>query len=131
MNVAIPYWQGRISPVFDVATRVLIVEIDQGACLMSHELLLTEEEPRLRAARLVDAAVSVLICGAISRHMEMALQTAGITVIPQRCGDVEQVLAAFSAGRLHQDAFLMPGCCGRHRGRGRHGHGGCWRNGLG
>jgi len=30
MKVAIPYWQERVSPVFDVAGRVLLVEVAEG-----------------------------------------------------------------------------------------------------
>jgi hypothetical protein len=59
--------------------------------------------------------VDVLICGAVSRPLELALTLEGIEVIPQTCGKVEQVARAYLAGRLSGDAFLMPGCCTRRR----------------
>jgi predicted Fe-Mo cluster-binding NifX family protein len=57
----------------------------------------------------------VLICGAISRPLEAMLLSAGVEVIPQTCGPVEEVLKAFMSGKLTEKAFLMPGCCGRRR----------------
>ena len=122
MNIAIPQWQGRVSPVFDGAGRVLVVEIRDGAEQARRELALDSDDPNFRVARLIGADAEVLICGAISWPLEMALASAGIEVISQTCGDVEAVLAAFAAGQLPQEAFLMPGCCRRRRGRcARHG----------
>jgi len=115
MKVAIPHWRGRVSPVFDVAERVLIVEFDGGIERSREEVLFDADEPQARAARLAETGAEVLVCGAISWPLEMAVAARGIQVIPQTCGDVECVLAAFSDGRLNEDAFLMPGCCGRRR----------------
>jgi predicted Fe-Mo cluster-binding NifX family protein len=69
--------------------------------------------------------VDALICGAISWPLELALTSAGIEVIAQTCGDVDEVLEAFLAGQLEQEKFLMPGCCGRRRRfrKGRRGRG--------
>ncbi|MGC9455198.1 MAG: NifB/NifX family molybdenum-iron cluster-binding protein [Phycisphaerae bacterium] len=121
MKVAIPHWQGRISPVFDVAGNVLVVDVSDGAEQARQDIAFDSEDPQLRAARLARTGADVLICGAISWPLEVALSAAGIEVIPQTCGDVEQVLSAFVHGRLRQNAFLMPGCCGRRRRfRGRH-----------
>jgi predicted Fe-Mo cluster-binding NifX family protein len=120
MKVAIPHWQGRVSPVFDVAGQVMVVEVNGGIERGREDVVLDVEDPQARAARLSQAGADVLICGAISWPLEMAVSAAGIQVIPQTCGDVESVLAAFVDGRLGQDAFLMPGCCGRRRLRGRH-----------
>jgi len=127
MKVAIPHWQGRVSPVFDVARNLLVVDTDDGVERARQDLVLVVEEPQLRAARLAAIGADVLICGAISRPLEVAVVAAGIDVIPQTCGDVENVLAAFLDRRLRQDTFLMPGCCGRRRQlrlRRRHGRSG-------
>ena len=115
MKVAIPHWQGRISPVFDVAGNVLIVEIDGGVERSRQDVAFDVEEPQARAARLVETAADVLVCGAISRPLEMALAAAGVEVVSQTCGEVEEVLLALVSGRLRDDAFLMPGCRGRRR----------------
>lgn len=115
ITVAIPHWRGRVSPVFDVAGNVLLVRIDGGAEAERRDVPFESDDPRGRAARLAECGADVLICGAISRPLEMAVTAAGLEVIPQTCGDVETVLAAYMNGGLKQDAFLMPGCCGRRR----------------
>ncbi len=124
IKVAIPHWQGRVSPVFDVAGRIRIVEIETGRLRIGEDLVCTGTNPQGRAASLSQAGVQVLICGAVSRQQELAIAAAGIEVIPRICGEIEQVLAAYRDGCLGQDGFMMPGCCGRRRRcRGRRGLG--------
>ncbi len=112
--------------MFDVAGNVLVVEIDRGVEQARQDVVFDVEAPQARAARLIETGANVLVCGAISWPLEMAIATVDIEVIPQICGDVTCVLAAFIEGRLDQGAFLMPGCCGRRRrfqGRGNRGRG--------
>jgi len=124
MKIAIPHWQGRISPVFDVAENVLIVEIADGVERNRQDVRFDVEAPQARAVRLAETGANVLVCGAISWPLEMAIGATGIEVVPQTCGEVERILAAFLEGRLNHNAFLMPGCCGRRRrSRGRRGRG--------
>ena len=115
MKVAIPHWQGRVSPVFDVASHVLLVDVDAGAERRRQDVYLDADGPRARASLLADLGADVLACGAISRQQETALSAAGVRVIPYICGDMEEVLMAFTNGRLGEDGFLMPGRCGRRR----------------
>jgi predicted Fe-Mo cluster-binding NifX family protein len=126
MRVAIAHWQDRVSPVFDSATRVLLVDVAEGRESGRADLPLAATDPALRAKELLAAGTDVVICGAISWPMEMALSSAGIQVIAQTCGSVGDVLRAYLEGRLADPVFLMPGCCGRRRrfqGRHRHGRG--------
>ncbi|MEW6443771.1 MAG: NifB/NifX family molybdenum-iron cluster-binding protein [bacterium] len=125
MRVAIPHWHGRVSPVFDVATNLLLVDLEGEGKRRQAHVRLEADEPQARAWRLAETGTDVLICGAISWPLEMALVHAGIEVIPHTCGEVEHVLAAFLEGRLGQRPFLMPGC----RGRRRRFHGGRQRSG--
>jgi predicted Fe-Mo cluster-binding NifX family protein len=124
MKIAIPIWQGRVSPVFDVAGHLLLAEAVDGAAVRREVVPVPEEQPRLRARQLADLQVDVLVCGAISRPMQAILAAAGIDVLPWVCGDAEEILEAYLSGRLPTDEFLMPGCCGRHQWR-RHRRGGC------
>lgn len=119
MNVAIPTLDDRVSPVFDVAQTVLLVELDGNCELRRQTIPLHSQDIARRVGELSQSGVNVLICGAISRPLEEVLCAAGIHVIPQTCGAVEEILQAFVAGRLNDRAFLMPGCCGRRRRRGR------------
>jgi len=117
MRVAIPQWQGRVSPVFDVAGHLLLVDVAKGSELDRRSVWIEADGPHARLAAVRDHAAGLLICGAISAPLEAALQAAGVEIISQTCGDVEEVLAAFIQGRLGLDTFLMPGCCRRRRGK--------------
>jgi predicted Fe-Mo cluster-binding NifX family protein len=130
MRLAIPEWHGRVSPVFDVAEHIRLLDLDgekrgdpftvRFATMALHE----------RARQIVELDVDVLVCGAISSQMKSLLAGGGIRVIPLVCGDVQQVVEAFCDGTLAEARFAMPGCCGkqrrdrqRHRGRGGHASG--------
>ncbi len=109
MKVAIPVWEGGLSPVFDVAGRLLIVEVRDGREVLRYEAPFPEEGLLRRASHLVELRVDVLVCGAISRDLEALLRVQRIQVIPWVTGDPERVLAAFCAGELPSPRFAMPG----------------------
>ena len=115
MRVAIPVFDGRISPVFDAARRLLLVDIENGREVWRTEQVVEEPELGPRARRVAEFGADMLICGAISRPLEAMLLSAGVEVVPQTCGQAEDVLRAFMSGQLTEQAFLMPGCCGRRR----------------
>jgi predicted Fe-Mo cluster-binding NifX family protein len=123
MKAALATWNGRVSPVFDVARQVLMLDVEDGRVRTRHEEALPGTDPRGQAARLAALGADVLICGAISRTMAELLAAANIRVIPFTAGGVEEVLAAWLAGSLPDPALSMPGCCGRMR-RGRGGRAG-------
>ena len=116
MRVAVPVLDDRISPVFDVARRLVLVDIENEREVERTEKVLEEPELAARARRVAELGADVLICGAISRPFEAMLLSAGVEVIPQTCGPVEDVLKAFVSGQLTEQAFVIPGCCG-HRWR--------------
>ncbi len=118
MRVAIPVADCRVSPVFDSARRLLLVEIGDGAVLTRQEIALDEMELAPRARRVAELGANTLICGAISQPLEWLLAASGIDVIPRTCGRAEEVLSAFLAGTLDQTRFAMPGCKRRRRFRG-------------
>ncbi len=123
MKVAIPEWQGRVSPVFDVAGHLQVFEIDGESARPIHALVCEEETVSSRVARLVEAGATLLICGAISRPLEMAVTAAGIHVIAQTCGNVQDVAVAYAKGHLTLETFCMPGCGRQERRCHRHGRG--------
>jgi len=121
--VAIPDWEGRVSPVFDVAGRLLVAQVVSGLPdVCRHEQLLAQT-PTSRASQLVEWGVKTLLCGGISSGLREALERAGITVIPHICGCVQEVLQAYLENRLSDERFAMPGCCrGRPRCQARRRH---------
>lgn len=125
MRVAIPAWNRRVSPVLDVARHLLVVDVETNAEVARSQVDLNETHLTARFKRICELGVEILICGAVSKPLEAALLSAGVRVVPQTCGPVEDVLRAFLSGQLTDEAFLMPGCCGRRRrrrGRARGGH---------
>ncbi|MFP3937193.1 MAG: NifB/NifX family molybdenum-iron cluster-binding protein [Phycisphaerae bacterium] len=115
MRVAIADFDGRVSPVFDVARHLRVLDVDAGEAAAREDVALAEYHDLSRVARLEELGVDVLICGAISRPLELALSSAGVRVISRICGPVEEVVAAFLEGRLTSDAYLMPGATRRRR----------------
>ena len=110
MRIAVPYWQGRVSPVFDVARTILIVDVQNGLELKRDKIPLVEKDPLARSKRVSQLGVDVLICCAISRLSEIILSSLGVKVIAHICGPVEDVIKAFLSDRLTENSFLMPGC---------------------
>ena len=127
MRIAVPVWRDRVSPVFDVAGSLRLVDLEDGTPLRRSDANIQEDDPGVRVQKLSELGVDVLICGAISRPLETMLTAAGVKVIAQVCGGVEEVLEAYRSGRLGEPAFAKPGCCGRRQG---FGHGRRCRNGA-
>ena len=119
MRVAIPLWQGRVSPVFDEARRILLVDVSEKQEQHRQEESLVVRNPFERAQLLPKLGVDLLICGMISQTQQTALVSAGIRIIPHICGSMEEVITAFLDGRIENGALLMPGCGGRKRMRNR------------
>lgn len=120
MRVAIPLWQGRVSPVFDEASSILVVDVANGREKCRRKEVLLVRNAFKRAQLLVKLDVEVLICGMISQMQHAALDSAGIQIIPHICGPLDEVIAAFLDGRIESGAMLMPGCGRRKR---LHNHG--------
>lgn len=110
MKVAIPIWNGRVSPVFDTAGGLLLVETDGNQAVRQAQESLGAKSPRERLEYLQDLEVHTLICGAISRFLAELITAAGIELVPFVAGDVQEVLEAFLQGGLSESAFAMPGC---------------------
>jgi predicted Fe-Mo cluster-binding NifX family protein len=132
VKVAMPVFDGRISPVFDWAERLVVAELADGREIRREEASLAGETPPGRVERLVSLGAGFLLCGAISEPLLALAEAAGVKVAPWLCGEAEEVLAAFARGELPAERFAMPGCCGRRwrggrrcvgarRGRGRQG----------
>ena len=118
MRIAIPTWLGNVSPVLDVARNLLVVDVEASEERSRRQEPLAGSDVWSQVARLRALGLDVLICGAVSQHLEQALVSSGIKVYSQVCGGVDEVLRAFLAGRIGDPAFLMPGC-GRCRRRSR------------
>jgi predicted Fe-Mo cluster-binding NifX family protein len=129
MKIAIPIWENRISPVFDTAARLLIVEADGGREISRTIVPIDESFLPHRATKLSELGVNILICGAVSRPLYSLIMGKDVKVIPFLSGNVEEVLQAYLSDDFAEASFSMPGCCrGRRRGQGQGRGGGRWKN---
>lgn len=119
MRIAVPTWEGRVSPVFDTARRILVVHVENGEIRSRREESLAGGMPPAITAQLGGLGVNVLICGAVSRPLANMIVASGIELIPFAGGDVDEILRAFLAGKVLEPAFLMPGCRRMRGGVGR------------
>jgi len=120
-RIAIPTWNGRVSPVFDAAEKLLIVDSKETNECSRFETEIRGDNFPYKVIKLKELGIDTLICGAISMPLFYMIKNAGIYVIPWISGLTEDVLKAFLDERLFQ--FLMPGSrryWGRGHGR-RHG----------
>jgi predicted Fe-Mo cluster-binding NifX family protein len=110
MKLALTVWENRISPLFDCARRLLIVEVFDRTATGKHVESFDYKSPLSRATRLSDLGVNVLICGAVSDSFARMIETHGISIIPFVAGSVEEVLDAYLKSGLYDSKFRMPGC---------------------
>jgi predicted Fe-Mo cluster-binding NifX family protein len=115
MKIAIAYWQDRISPVFDVSDKLCLIDIENGNEVRRENKILKNRDPYKRAKEISEIGIDVLVCGAISRILEMALSCTGIRVTGFMCGNLDTVISAFLCGQLTDGRFFMPGCYGEQR----------------
>ncbi len=112
--IAIPTWQGRVSPVLDTASRLLLVSWQKGKEIERREYVLSPLPGEALAVSVVELGVDLLLCAALSEPLLRALRQRGVRVRSHLCGDVPDILEAFRCRRLGQPEFRMPGCWGLH-----------------
>lgn len=116
MKIAIPIWEDKVSPVFDTALRLLVVEVENREEECRFVYFMDEQDLTRKCRRIRKLDVDILICGAVSHPFLNMLKASGVDVIQQISGRAEEVLEAYLRGDLFHSRFLMPGCK-------RHGHG--------
>jgi predicted Fe-Mo cluster-binding NifX family protein len=114
MTVAIPVWQDRVSPMFDTASRLLVVRQQHGREVERKEFILGVLDSDALARSVVELRVDVLLCAAISQPLRLALERGGVRVERHLCGEVEALLRAFCTGTWRRSEFRMPGCWEEH-----------------
>jgi predicted Fe-Mo cluster-binding NifX family protein len=118
MKIALTVWENRISPVFDVATMILLAEIQKGGVLNRQFVPFNPGVSWRLAEMLKEMGVSVLICGAISRIPANIISVSGIELIPFVSGETEKILDAYAKGNPIIPVFSMPGISKQCRRRG-------------
>jgi predicted Fe-Mo cluster-binding NifX family protein len=112
--IAIPIMRGRVAPVLNWSSRMLIFSATPGGA-ESQEIWLPEQGPEERLQLLREKGVHTVICGALSADLQYYATKLGLIVIPGVAGEVGQVLTAYREDRLSQPEFWLPGCQGYRR----------------
>lgn len=108
--IAVTVWGQRVSPVFDSARTLLIVEIDGGVMGNIASLAFDPDRPLELLQMLRAQRVMAVICGAVSEEPAAMLEAAGVEVIPFIAGDVNRVLECYCQGQPFGPELRMPGC---------------------
>ncbi len=109
MQVAVTVWEGRISPVFDAARTLLVVELVEAEVAGRRLWPIPVAAMHTFLRLLAELRVEVLICGALCEGQARMLESRGVEVLSFLTGDVDQVLGSFAAG-ADLTAYVMPGC---------------------
>ncbi len=110
MKVALTVWENRVSPLFDAACMLLIADIQRGRVRKKRYQPFECKSPYLRAARLDDLEVNVLICGGISEFYANLIEARGIKIVSFVAGDIDEILEAYVNGDIYRKDYRMPGC---------------------
>jgi predicted Fe-Mo cluster-binding NifX family protein len=107
MKVAVPIWKDRVSPVFDVATKLIIIDTYGNKELRRFEINIDVGELHKKCRLIDELGIDCIICGAISRSFLERLNGLGIRTIYGISGKVDKVINAYLNNRTFE--FTMPG----------------------
>ena len=116
MKVALTVSEKRISPLFDCAGMLLVVEMDDCTESDRYFVPFHYESPFSRASNLSDLGIEVLICGAVSNLFANTVESYGIKIIPFVVGPVDEVINAYLTNGLSDSKFRMPRCGNKDEG---------------
>ena len=114
MKIAVPIWNGNVSPVLDTAERLIVFEVEEGVVLSRDEIFIGKSGIQDKAKVIAENA-RILICGALSNQFSSFLSLYGVDVYPWVMGNPENLIKVLADGKIPGPEFSMPGCRGRHR----------------
>ena len=109
-RTAFPVFRGRISPVLDTCTQMVLVESKDKVETRRTTLRMEGNSILERCRELQKHGVRVVICSAVSGSLFRLLKESDIRLVCEIVGEVEEVIQAYHAGALDQSRFRMPGC---------------------
>lgn len=125
MKIAIALFGTRVSPRFDCAPVLRVVETDNGEILNIREISLEECNVMDRIKKLEELGIDALICGGIDVFSSGRLNFSRMKVYSWITGGADDALSCLLKGQLESGFMMAPGgrCCGRWRFRGGRGGG--------
>ncbi|MGA9752629.1 MAG: NifB/NifX family molybdenum-iron cluster-binding protein [Acidobacteriota bacterium] len=107
--VAVPEFNGRVSPTFDFCHRVSLWRLDERGFQKTGERKCSSLGSGERAEKLQSIGVGLLLCGAIGQELEGDIRSRGIEVLAGVSGSVVEVVAAYASHTLDHPKFRLPG----------------------
>ena len=90
VRVAVPMFNNRVSPRFDLAAKLLIANIADGKIIDRQEFSLVNLNSIRRTTLLCNMGVNILICGGISNFAQRLVRGSGIDIISMVQGEVDK-----------------------------------------
>ncbi len=109
-KLAITTWGGRVSPMFDAAQTLLVVEKDCSGVFRKKYRFYKPENLHQFLELFTANRIQVLICGAITKDKASFIESSGITCFSFVTGTIEEVLATYTNGSIYMETLKMPGC---------------------
>ena len=109
MKVALTIWGNRISPVFDSANTLMIVDLEN---LKISDRVYKGFDPhdlKQFSCILKNCKMDILICGAITDDRSIFIEQNGIVLIPFIFGNTDKILAILINEKHRISDFIMPG----------------------
>jgi predicted Fe-Mo cluster-binding NifX family protein len=108
MKVAIPTFGPRVSPRFDYAPGLLLINLEDGKVVGSERFSLQAWDRFQRLQKLRELGVQTLICGGIDGNSAQILSDYGIRVIAWVAGEADEAIQFFLEGKLRPGVELGP-----------------------
>jgi predicted Fe-Mo cluster-binding NifX family protein len=109
LKVALTIWGNRISPVFDSANTLMIVDLEN---LKTSDRVYKGFDPhdlKQISTILKNYKIDILICGAITDDRSIFIEQNGIVLIPFIFGNIDKMLATLLNEKHRISDFIMPG----------------------
>lgn len=106
---AVPVFLGRVSPVLDTCTQLLLLDSGGKAETVRKTIPMKVSSIFERAREIQGLGIGVIICGAVGDSLYNLLREAGIDLVCGVTGDIDDVIEAYRNGTLEQPRFRMPG----------------------
>lgn len=109
MKIAVTIWGNRISPVFDSARTLLVVQIEDSHITRQFYTPFDPESPVHLITTLKSLEIDTLVCGAISRKPADLISEQNIHLLSFVTGNVRRFLDSFAKGQTVGKKHMMPG----------------------
>jgi predicted Fe-Mo cluster-binding NifX family protein len=108
-RIAATVWGARISPLFEVSERALLLTVENGRPIERSEVALPSGGWEAKLGFLRGLGVDTVLCGAMSRTVAERADALRLRVVSFLAGEIEEVLDAYLQDRLPSKRLTMPG----------------------